>query len=757
MENLLVRFKLRTQVATVGAVGLAALLVVGVIQTLSANVQATRQGATDEATHAYEQVCAVNIDLLQARRHEKDFFLRNTEETVVAQGKAVAAGRHDLEALFAHLHHDGAVTALRGVVAGVEEYSKQFQVVAAKQRELGLTPELGLQGVMRKAVHNIETSLKAANQPRLQVLMLMMRRHEKDFLARLDPKYGEELKARVKEFEQALPAAELPEATVADIRSKLAEYQRSFFGVMDATLAVRDESKVLSQIYGQLEPVLVNLSETIAKDYETSQAEMAAERDHTGRVLLWVIVGAVVLVGLGAYLVGGAICRPLISLTGLMQRLAEGQVKVEIPSRELTLRTEIGDIARAIRVFDQQAQQNLAMKAAEEAENLMKLRRQQEADELIDMFGASVSGVFSGLSKASSSMAETAEMLGEAAAETNREVDVVTGAVGDAASNSQSVAAASEELTAAIGEIGRLINSSSQAAEAGATQAKDVVDQVDRLREASSRIGDIVKIISDIAAQTNLLALNATIEAARAGEMGKGFAVVATEVKNLAGQTQKATTDIASQIGEIQSSIASTVESVQAIGQTVHGLHQATSEIAAAVTEQQSATDEIARNVQFVSSSTGDISSAIGKVRQSAVRTNEASRGVGAASRDMATQTERLSAEVKDFLTAIQGAGTRHEFERHDVDLGAHVAAAGGPAQGARAKMISISGVWLDRHLDLQLGSAVELTLDGIGKPVSARVAGFSDRGTRLQFPMDTAHLEFVSGALDRLVRKRAA
>ena len=754
---MLARFKLRTQVATVGAVGLAALLVVGVIQTLSANFQAVRQGATDEATHAYEKVCAVNIDLLQARRHEKDFFLRNNEETVVAQGKAVAAGRRDLEALFTHLHQDGAVAALRGVVAGVEDYSKQFQAVAAKKRELGLTPEAGLMGGMRKAVHDIETSLKAASQPKLEVLVLMMRRHEKDFLARQDPKYGEDLKARVREFELALPAAELPEAVAADIRTKLAEYQRTFLAVMDATVAIRDESKVLSQIYSTLEPVLTSLSDTISKDYEGSQAEMAAERERTGALLLWVIVGAVALVALGAYLVGGAICRPLITLTGLMQRLAEGHVKVEIPARDLSLRTEIGDMARAIRVFDQQAQQNLEMKAHEEAESLSKLRRQQESEELIDMFGASVAGVFSSLSTASGAMAETAESLSEAASETNTEVEVVTGAVGETTANSQSVAAASEELTAAIAEIGRLINSSSQVAEAGSLQAKEVVARVIRLRDASDRIGDIVKLISGIASQTNLLALNATIEAARAGEAGKGFAVVASEVKNLANQTAKATEEISSQIGEIQDSIAGTVDSVQAIGETVTGIYQTTSEIAAAVTEQQSATDEIARNIQFVSSSAGEISSAIGKVRESAARTNEASRGVGGASREMAKQTDRLSAEVMDFLTAMRGAGTNHEFERLEVDLPARIQVAGGGAHSARARMISIGGVWLDAHLDLPMGSVVETTIEGLGRPIMSRVAGYTERGMRLQFPMDTKHLAFISEALERLVRKRAA
>jgi methyl-accepting chemotaxis protein len=494
------------------------------------------------------------------------------------------------------------------------------------------------------------------------------------------------------------------------------------------------------------------MSESIGRDYEASRSAMAESRSDTSRVLVLIILIGIVVVAMGVYLVGGAICRPLITLTRLMQRLAEGSLRVEIPARDLTLRTEIGDMARAIRVFDEQAQQNARMKEAEVAENLAKLRRQQESEELTDMFGSSVAGVFASLSQASSTLAETAQTLNSASTETNQEVEVVTGAVGETAANAQSVAAASEELTAAIGEISRLIHRSAAVAEQGSVQAKEVVEKVVRLRNASDRIGDIVKIIADIASQTNLLALNATIEAARAGEAGRGFAVVAGEVKNLSAQTQKATIDIADQIAEIQNSIGGTVDSVQAIGETVNGIYQATGEIAAAVTEQQSATDEIARNVQFVSSSATSISNSIARVRDSATRTSGAALEVRSAASAMAEQSGKLGGEVQDFLTAVRNVGNGNEFTRLDVDLPARVGS-GAEARSVRARMISMGGVWLDDRLSQPLGSRVEVTIDGLGRSLVARIAGLSEHGTRLQFPMDTAHMAFMAEALQRLDR----
>src|SRR4029078_4475039 len=111
--------------------------------------------------------------------------------------------------------------------------------------------------------------------------------------------------------------------------------------------------------------------------------------------------------------------------------------------------------------------------------------------------------------------------------------------------------------------------------------AQRTVSTMSELGDAATRIGEVVGLIQAIAGQTNLLALNATIEAARAGEAGRGFAVVASEVKSLAGQTGKATEEIAGQVGAIQSAVADAaqaieqvnaiIEEMSGIGATVRG------------------------------------------------------------------------------------------------------------------------------------------------------------------------------------------
>ena len=109
------------------------------------------------------------------------------------------------------------------------------------------------------------------------------------------------------------------------------------------------------------------------------------------------------------------------------------------------------------------------------------------------------------------------------------------------------------------------------------------------LGDAATRIGEVIGLIQAIAGQTNLLALNATIEAARAGAAGRGFAVVASEVKSLAGQTAKATEEIAGQIGAIQSAAADAAQAIEQVNGIIEEMSAIAATVATTVEEQNQA------------------------------------------------------------------------------------------------------------------------------------------------------------------------
>jgi methyl-accepting chemotaxis protein len=83
-------------------------------------------------------------------------------------------------------------------------------------------------------------------------------------------------------------------------------------------------------------------------------------------------------------------------------------------------------------------------------------------------------------------------------------------------------------------------------------QTGSIAESILTLAEQAQAIGEIIATVNDVAEQINLLSLNAAIEAARAGEHGRGFSVVAAEIKALADQSKKATTQVRQILGEIQ-------------------------------------------------------------------------------------------------------------------------------------------------------------------------------------------------------------
>lgn len=251
------------------------------------------------------------------------------------------------------------------------------------------------------------------------------------------------------------------------------------------------------------------------------------------------------------------------------------------------------------------------------------------------------------LASASSELTATATELSGTANKTSKDSELAASAAERVAVGVQTVATNMEEMVASIKEIGRSTSESAQMAKTTLQKAQESNRIVTKLGVSSQEIGAVIKVISSIAQQTNLLALNATIEAARAGEAGKGFAVVANEVKELAKQTAKATDEITTKIGAIQSDTRSAVEAIGGISLAVEKLNGLSGVVATAVEEQTATTNEISRVVVESKRGVESIAGTVKAVSSAALANSTSSQQTLTASRELAQLAEKLSALVR--------------------------------------------------------------------------------------------------------------
>jgi len=447
-------------------------------------------------------------------------------------------------------------------------------------------------------------------------------------------------------------------AKVEELHKVLDEGGRKIFDMYKPELKLQAIASI-DQMQQELIAVLESEINALADQAIASEQQALGDLQSSislSRNVLWGLLALSIATGIGISLfVNRGVTSPLKSLNGVMGRLSQGDLSVEI--EETRRSDEIGDMIQAVHVFKANALEveNL-QQTTRESDERARLEKEEAMETLARDFEQGVGAIVEDVSQSSLEMTHTAGSLSDTAEQSRVQASGVAGSAQQASNNVQTVASAAEELGASIQQITSQVNEQSNKTVQAFNVTKESRERMQELSGKVADIGEVLNLITGIAEQTNLLALNATIEAARAGEAGKGFAVVASEVKSLANQTSKATEDIAAQINAIQQDTKGTMKAIEEIATEIETVAEIARAIAEAVEQQNAATHEIAQSINQAASGTDEVTATITDLNESADRTGVAANEMLGSAQDLSEKANTLSSMVSNFLREVRAA-----------------------------------------------------------------------------------------------------
>lgn len=553
-------------------------------------IESSYQGLFERNQQVQSKIAKVNNILLELRRNEKDFMLRNNKKYIKK--------------------HDKSYKEIQNVILKLKELdnknSDQYEEIlknVAKYRDgfieyVGLKgaegdSKAGIRGELRSVAHDIEKTItKNSLPPELSIKLLTFRRREKDFLLRRDPKYLAKLDKDIVGFEKILESDPTASNFSNELLGFIKKYRSLFVSLVENT----------KQGEGAIESFRENIHNVmrISKELlEQTQKEINLTIQNIKKESQKNLMAALTL--------GSVQTISILIATLLLFSLI----------RKLTSSSEV--LNRIVTEF-----RGITNEVGRTSTELSSLTSEQAA--AVQETAASVTEINSMVDRTTQNTISSKDL-----SETNAsEAKFGRKTIQNVLSSMDLISDSTQMMTNSIDK--------------NSTELQGVVDIINTINEKT-------KVINDIVFQTKLLSFNASVEAARAGEHGKGFSVVAEEISNLAnmsGSSAKEITEILeSSVSKVQNLVDNNRTELNKI-LTINKDRVGQGKVAANDCDQ--ALDKILNNINEITEQVKEISEASVEQGNGVKEISTAINQMSACNQDiaaMSSKTDQLSQTIK--------------------------------------------------------------------------------------------------------------
>jgi len=556
---------------------------IGLVIILSAAVIASYQITVNQVSMRYNKILNENMraaeighdidaDTMDYDRNVKNFLLYRHADSLKNQKELNHSSQKSIKKLLdlaARTGNANLSAETKEVQRLLRDYDANLnQVIQGWQRK-GLDTNSGLQGTFRGAVHALENTLKNNSDPVLQIAMLTIRQHEKDYLLHGTQKYIDETNKTVENFITALQNSSLPPEIKQTLNMQMKAYRKNF----DSLAQHGSDHQNLPGQIGRSVPKMGSAVDRIVADESTAAEQKAVEAvagaARNSMISMFIGIMGIILGCVIAFFLGRGISTPI---TRAINELREGTEQMGDAARQVasggqTLADTAGESAAAIEETSASMEEMSSMTRqnndnAAQADQLM-----QETIGVINKTNAAIEELTDSMSEIARASDETSKII--------KTIDEIAFQTNLLALNAAVEAARAGEAGAGFAvvaeEVRNLAMRSAEAAKNTNDLIQSTVKKVTRGNSIVKNTRQAFKEVNDYSSKISLLikevATASSEQTTGITQVNQAITLLDQSVQQIAANSEES----ASVAEEMNSQVASIIDSLRELSILVNG------------------------------------------------------------------------------------------------------------------------------------------------------------------------------------------